>query len=49
MYLQARRRDDKRDDVGAGEDSEAEQAALAEEFGADEETEVVYDNGDDET
>jgi len=49
MYLQARRREDSRDDVGAGEDSAAEQAALAQEFGGDEEIEIVYDGEDDET
>ena len=33
MYLQSRRRDDQRDDLGAGEDTAAEQAALTAEFG----------------
>ena len=43
MYLQKRRRDDKRNDVGAEEDSAAEAAAMAEEFGPDEEQEVEMD------
>jgi len=36
MYLQKRRRDDKRNDVGVEEDSESEAAALAQEFGEEE-------------
>jgi GTP-binding protein len=35
MYLQKRRRDDKRDDLGAGDDTADEAAALAAEFGAE--------------
>jgi len=37
MYLQRRRRDDKRNEVGVDEDSEAEAAAMAAEFGEAEE------------
>jgi len=35
MYLQKRRRDDKRDDLGAGDDTADEAAAMAAEFGAE--------------
>jgi GTP-binding protein len=44
MYLQSRRRDDRRDDLEAGEDTAAEQAAMAEEFG--EEADQSLDNAD---
>jgi GTP-binding protein len=45
MYLQKRRREDRRDEVGAGEDSEAEAAALRDEFGeAEEEAGVALDS-----
>jgi GTPase len=37
MYLQRKRRDDKRDEVGAGDDTEAEVKAIVEEFGEEEE------------
>jgi GTP-binding protein len=43
MYLQKRRRDDRRDEVGAGDDSEAEAAAMQNEFGEEEEEGVEYD------
>jgi GTP-binding protein len=42
MYLQRRRRDDKKDEVGVGEDNELEVAAIKDEFGDDDETEVAY-------
>jgi GTP-binding protein len=48
MYLQARRRDDKRDDVSVGQDTEAEQAALAAEFGDAEESDVLDEVVDEE-
>lgn len=48
MYLQRRRREDKRDEVGAGDDSAAETAAIKEEFGEEEEAEAVYDEVNDE-
>ena len=40
MYLQKRRRDDKRDDLEAGEDSAAEIAAMTEEFGEEDDTDL---------
>jgi GTP-binding protein len=46
MYLQRRRRDDKKDEVGVGEDNELEVAAIKDEFGDDDETEVAYSDED---
>jgi GTPase len=43
MYLQKRRRDDRRDDLGAGEDTAAEQAALEETCEDAESDEAAYD------
>jgi GTP-binding protein len=40
MYLQRRRRDDRRDELGAGEDTEAEAAALKAEFGDEDQEEA---------
>jgi GTP-binding protein len=40
MYLQKRRRDDRRDDLEAGEDTAAEIAAMTEEFGAEDDTDL---------
>ena len=40
MYLQKRRRDDRRDDLEAGEDTAAELAAMEEEFGDEEDTDL---------
>jgi GTPase len=48
MYLQKRRRDDQRDDLGAGKDSPAEAAAIEETFDEAEEIEVGYNEGEDE-
>jgi len=49
MYLQKRRRDDKRDELGAGEDTAAETAAMEEEFGAsDEDSEIALEHSDEE-
>jgi GTP-binding protein len=44
MYLQKRRRDDHRDDLGAGDDTPAEAAALKAEFGEAEETDDGADS-----
>jgi GTPase len=40
MYLQKRRRDDRRDDLEAGEDTAAELAVMEEEFGDEEDTDL---------
>jgi GTPase len=40
MYLQRRRRDDRRDDLEAGEDTPAEIAVITEEFGDEEDTDL---------
>jgi GTP-binding protein len=40
MYLQKRRRDDRRDDLEAGEDTAAEIAAMTEEFGGEDDTDL---------
>jgi GTP-binding protein len=40
MYLQKRRREDKRDELGAGEDTPEEAAALQADYGAEEESEI---------
>jgi GTP-binding protein len=40
MYLQKRRRNDRRDDLEAGEDTAAEIAAMTEEFGAEDDTDL---------
>ena len=43
MFLQKRRQTDKRDDLEAGEDTPVELAAIAEEFGEEEDTELEGD------
>ena len=53
MYLQKRRREDKRDELGAGEDTEAEAAAMEEEFGSQddespEEAELALDEAEED-
>jgi GTP-binding protein len=45
MYLQTRRRDDRRDDLEAGEDTAAEVAAIEEEFGAEDDTDLELEEG----
>jgi GTP-binding protein len=47
MYLQKRRRDDERDDVGAGQDTDAEEAMIEDEL-SQEDSELEYDGVEDE-
>jgi GTP-binding protein len=46
MYLQRKRRDDRRDEIGMGEDTEAEAAVLREEFGTDEDSDDIAEDSD---
>jgi GTP-binding protein len=49
MYLAKRRREDNRDDLGAGEDTPAEVAVIEKEFGAAEgDVEIAYDESEEE-
>ena len=45
MYLQTRRRDDRRDDLEAGEDTAAELAVMEAEFSDEEDTDLELEEG----